>query len=99
VTCSLEIFKQDRVSMHMIDLGEDVTDNGISKPVFGSLAALAENERDRLRECIREVKQAFWEVEGESSQRPNYPHPDQLCLWKIVLVRYSHLSRSDLLGG
>jgi len=44
------------VSLHMIDLGGDVTGNGISKLVFTILSAVAEAERDRTRERITEVK-------------------------------------------
>jgi DNA invertase Pin-like site-specific DNA recombinase len=44
------------VSLHMIDLGGDVTGNGISKLVFTILSAVAEAERDRTRERIQEVK-------------------------------------------
>jgi putative DNA-invertase from lambdoid prophage Rac len=40
----------------MIDLGGDVTGNGISKLVFTILSAVAEAERDRIRERIRDVK-------------------------------------------
>ncbi len=45
------------VSLHMIDLGGDVTGNGISKLVFTILSAVAEAERDRIRERITQVKQ------------------------------------------
>jgi putative DNA-invertase from lambdoid prophage Rac len=44
------------VSLHMIDLGGDVTGPGISKLVFTILSAVAEAERDRIRERIQEVK-------------------------------------------
>lgn len=44
------------VSLHMIDLGGDVTGNGIAKLVFTILAAVAEAERDRTRERIADVK-------------------------------------------
>src|SRR5919199_4565037 len=44
------------VSLHMIDLGGDVTGNGISKLVFTILSAVAEAERDRTRERITEIK-------------------------------------------
>jgi putative DNA-invertase from lambdoid prophage Rac len=37
-------------------LGGDVTGNGISKLVFTILSAVAEAERDRIRERIRDVK-------------------------------------------
>jgi putative DNA-invertase from lambdoid prophage Rac len=39
----------------MIDLGGDVTGNGISKLVFTILSAVAENERDRIRERVRDA--------------------------------------------
>ncbi len=48
--------KDRGVSLHMIDLGGDVTGNGISKLVFTILSAVAEAERDRTRERITEVK-------------------------------------------
>ncbi|BCG79897.1 recombinase family protein [Mesorhizobium sp. 113-3-3] len=53
---TLEVFKEQGVQLHMLDLGGDVTGNGISKLVFTILSAVAENERDRIRERIREVK-------------------------------------------
>jgi putative DNA-invertase from lambdoid prophage Rac len=52
----LEELKAQGVGLHMIDLGGDVTGNGISKMVFTILAAVAEGERDRLRERIRDAK-------------------------------------------
>jgi putative DNA-invertase from lambdoid prophage Rac len=52
----LERLKQQGVSLHMIDLGGDVTGNGISKLVFTILSAVAEAERDRIRERIADVK-------------------------------------------
>jgi DNA invertase Pin-like site-specific DNA recombinase len=48
--------KDRGVSLHMIDLGGDVTGNGISKLVFTILSAVAEAERDRIRERISDVK-------------------------------------------
>jgi DNA invertase Pin-like site-specific DNA recombinase len=53
---TLEELKAQGVGLVMIDLGGDVTGNGISKLVFTILSAVAENERDRIRERIREVK-------------------------------------------
>jgi len=52
----LEDLKARSVSLHMIDLGGDVTGNGISKLVFTILSAVAEAERDRIRERITTVK-------------------------------------------
>jgi DNA invertase Pin-like site-specific DNA recombinase len=48
--------KAKGVSLHMIDLGGDVTGNGISKLVFTILAAVAESERDRIRERVADIK-------------------------------------------
>ncbi|MER9603407.1 recombinase family protein [Mesorhizobium sp. M0243] len=53
---TLELLKEEGTGLVMIDLGGDVTGNGISKLVFTILSAVAENERDRIRERIREVK-------------------------------------------
>lgn len=53
----LDALRASGVSLHMIDLGGDVTGNGISKLVFTILSAVAEAERDRTRERIRDVKQ------------------------------------------
>ena len=47
--------KEDKISLHMIDLGGDVTGNGISKMVFTILAAVAEGERDRIRDAKRHL--------------------------------------------
>jgi putative DNA-invertase from lambdoid prophage Rac len=47
--------KERDVGLHMIDLGGDVS-NGISKLVFTILSAVAEAERDRIRERILDVK-------------------------------------------
>jgi putative DNA-invertase from lambdoid prophage Rac len=48
--------KARAVILHMIDLGGDVTGNGISKLVFTILSAVAEAERDRIRERVTQVK-------------------------------------------
>jgi putative DNA-invertase from lambdoid prophage Rac len=53
---TLEELKEQGISLHMIDLGGDVCGNGISKLVFTILSAVAENERERIRERIRDVK-------------------------------------------
>ena len=52
----LSQLRQKRVSLHMVDLGGDVATNGISKLVFTILSAVAEAERDRIRERIQDVK-------------------------------------------
>lgn len=52
----LKRLTNDGISLHMIDLGGDVTGNGISKLVFTILSAVAEAERDRIRERVSETK-------------------------------------------
>jgi putative DNA-invertase from lambdoid prophage Rac len=52
----LAVFQKRRVALHMIDLGGDVINDPISKLVFTILAAVAEAERDRIRERIASVK-------------------------------------------
>lgn len=52
----LDVLKGQGVSLHMIDLGGDVTNNGISKLVFTILSAVAEAERDRIRERVQNIK-------------------------------------------
>jgi putative DNA-invertase from lambdoid prophage Rac len=52
----LDRLKKQGVSLHMIDLGGDVTGNGISKLVFTILSAVAEQERYRTHERIAEMK-------------------------------------------
>lgn len=46
--------KEGGISLHMIDLGGDVTGNGVSKLVFTILSAVAEAERQRVAEVKRD---------------------------------------------
>lgn len=48
--------KKQGVSLHLMDLGGDVTGNGVSKVFFTIVAAFAEFERDRIAERICDVK-------------------------------------------
>ena len=52
----IDKLKARTVALHMIDLGGDVTGNGISKLVVTILAAVAEAERERTRERVAQVK-------------------------------------------
>jgi putative DNA-invertase from lambdoid prophage Rac len=52
----LDQLRARQVRLHLLDLGGDVTGDGISKLVFTILSAVAEAERDRTRERIGEVK-------------------------------------------
>jgi putative DNA-invertase from lambdoid prophage Rac len=47
--------RERRIALQMRDLGGDVSSNGISKLVFTILSAVAEAERDRIRERVTEV--------------------------------------------
>ena len=53
---NLNKLKAQGVALHLIDLGGDVTGNGISKLVFTILSAVAESERDRIRSRVTETK-------------------------------------------
>lgn len=51
-----EILRSKKVALHLIDLGGDVATNGLSKLFFTILSAVAEAERDRIRERVTDVK-------------------------------------------
>jgi DNA invertase Pin-like site-specific DNA recombinase len=96
--------KERDVALHMIDLGGDVTGNGISKLVFTILSAVAEAERDRIRERIRDVKtdqrkrQRYlggivpfgWQV-GEDGVLIEVPD-EQRAIQRIIELRHQGLS-------
>lgn len=48
--------KKQKVRLHLLDLGGDVTGNGVSKMFFTIVAAFAEFERDRIVERIIDTK-------------------------------------------
>jgi putative DNA-invertase from lambdoid prophage Rac len=54
---TLHELKQRGVSVHFIDLGGDVTNDGIGSVIFTILSAFATFERERMATRIREVKQ------------------------------------------
>jgi putative DNA-invertase from lambdoid prophage Rac len=53
----LEQFKERGVSLFLLDLGGDVTGNGVSQMVFTIMSAVAQFERERIAERIAEVKE------------------------------------------
>jgi putative DNA-invertase from lambdoid prophage Rac len=53
---TVELLKVKGVSLHLLDLGGDISGNGLSKLFLTIAAAFAEAERDRLRERISQVK-------------------------------------------
>jgi putative DNA-invertase from lambdoid prophage Rac len=78
---TLEEFKAQGVGLHMIDLGGDVTGNGISKMVFTILAAVAEGERDRIRERIRDAKRHLAAQGGRVLRRQTALRPRHCRGW------------------
>lgn len=54
---TLHDLKEKRVSVHSIDLGGDVTGNGVGAIIFTILSAFATFEKDRIATRIKEVKQ------------------------------------------
>ena len=44
------------VALHLLDLGGDISGNGLSKLFLTIAAAFAEAERDRIRERVGQVK-------------------------------------------
>jgi putative DNA-invertase from lambdoid prophage Rac len=52
----VESLKKWGVALHLLDLGGDISGNGLSKLFLTIAAAFAEAERDRIRERIGQVK-------------------------------------------
>ena len=52
----VEELKARNVALHLLDLGGDISGNGLSKLFLTIAAAFAEAERDRIRERIGQVK-------------------------------------------
>lgn len=53
---TVEMLRERGVSLHMIDLGGDVSGNGLAKMFLTVAAAFAEAERDRIRERVAQTK-------------------------------------------
>jgi putative DNA-invertase from lambdoid prophage Rac len=53
---TVEDLRQRGVSLHLLDLGGDISGNGLSKLFLTIAAAFAEAERDRIRERVGQVK-------------------------------------------
>jgi putative DNA-invertase from lambdoid prophage Rac len=52
----VEDLKKRGVSLHLLDLGGDISGNGLSKLFLTVAAAFAEAERDRIRERIKDAR-------------------------------------------
>lgn len=92
--------KKRGISLHMIDLGGDVTGNGISKLVFTILSAVAEAERERIQERVVTTKAdqrergcylgghvpfGFEVVDGQL-----VPNPEQQAIIRRILEAHAH---------
>ena len=89
--------KKRDIALHMVDLGGDVSTNGVSKLVFTILSAVAEAERDRTRERVTEVKKDQrtrgrylggtppfgWRVQDTGRGKPGNPNAPDLVLMAI----------------
>jgi putative DNA-invertase from lambdoid prophage Rac len=53
---TVQVLRERGVSLHLLDLGGDISGNGLSKLFLTIAAAFAEAERDRIRERIGQVK-------------------------------------------
>ena len=53
---TVEDLRQRGVGLHLLDLGGDISGNGLSKLFLTIAAAFAEAERDRIRERVGQVK-------------------------------------------
>ena len=54
---TLQQLKDLGINVHFIDLGGEVTGNGIGSVIFGVMSVFANFEKDRIASRIREVKQ------------------------------------------
>jgi putative DNA-invertase from lambdoid prophage Rac len=95
----VEDLKKRGVALHLLDLGGDISGNGLSKLFLTIAAAFAEAERDRIRERIGQVKAdqkargrylggkvPFGFRRGESGEL--VPHEaEQEAIREIVLLR------------
>jgi DNA invertase Pin-like site-specific DNA recombinase len=54
---TLHLLKEKGLTVHSIDLGGDVTGNGVGAIIFTILSAFASFERERIASRISEVKQ------------------------------------------
>jgi len=89
---TLKELKDQGVALHMIDLGGDVCGNGISKLVFTILSAVAENERERIRDVKRDRasqrlfnggRRPFgYDIDGESKDRRLVPNANEQAALK-----------------
>lgn len=89
--------QQRGIKLHLLDLGGDITANGLSKVFFTIVAAFAEFERERLIERVKDVKKQETE-KGRylGGTRPfGYriaedgglePEPDEQAICKEVLA-------------
>lgn len=52
-----EDFRRSGIHLHLLDIGGEVTADGVARLLFGVLASVAEMEKSRIAERVRSVKQ------------------------------------------
>jgi len=96
----VEDLKKRGVALHLLDLGGDISGNGLSKLFLTIAAAFAEAERDRIRERIGQVKAdqkargrylggtvPFGYRRGESGGQQERAH-EAMCKVHVVVLRF-----------
>lgn len=98
----LEQLRKRGVAIHLIDLGGDVSDSMVGKLIFTILSAVAEAERMRTIERIKEVKKDQrgrgrylggpapygWRWEAQGKDKVLVEHPDeQRAIARVLALR------------
>jgi len=81
------------VALHLLDLGGDISGNGLSKLFLTIAAAFAEAERDRIRERIGQVK-------ADQKARGRYPRASSaMGAWQASRGPPVHKTGPNLIGN
>lgn len=106
------VFKQRGIKLILCDMGTDpVTENGVSKLMFSVLAAMAEFERDRLLERLRDGKESKNASGGWNGGKPPFGYmiegtgktarcvPDPLLAGALAELKHCWLAGTSLRGA
>jgi len=88
----LHEFRARGISIHFIDLGGDVTGNGIGAIIFTILSAFATFERERIASRIREVKDLKRTQGKFLGGRPAFCY----LLRQLEITRSNHVWAADI---
>jgi putative DNA-invertase from lambdoid prophage Rac len=106
----VESLKTKGVKLHLLDLGGDISGNGLSKLFLTIAAAFAEAERDRIRERVSQVKadqkargrflggsvQFGYRITDDGALAPH--EPEQEAIREIVAMKAQGLSLRAIAG-